>query len=460
MLNVEYIWQQFLLLASQEVGSRVVETWIKALTLSVWDVASKTAYLQAPNAFVRDWVQNKYMSLIELHLARMLHVPTVKLVISLPHEQIAKGVSDQSPKAIIPAVKLDTAPVQRIEKKRTLSVLKPEYIFDNFVVGANNSLSYAAAYAVAQNVDRVYNPLFIYGSSGVGKTHLLHAIGNEVRKNRSNQSVLYQSADRFVSEFIHAIRFENIDKFQHKYQSVDVLLIDDIQCIANKEQTQEAFFNIFNVLYDTQKQIVFSSDTYPQNLHGVTERLRSRMAWGLVTDMYIPNLETKVAILKSKADNHHKIVLTDEVAEFIASCVVSNVRELEGALIRVIAYAHFVQKPVTLELAQSVLSSQAFQSKNKEVISFETILNAMKATYGYDRALLCSKGRNKELSHARHIAMYLMKKMTNKSLRDIGSFLGDRDHATIKYGIEKITDAIASDPALKKDVSYIEQLLK
>lgn len=457
MINLEAIWQQFLVLAVQEVGSRAVETWFKALTLHHWQSETKTVYLQAPNPFVRDWVQNKYVPIIELHLARMFNVNNLKVVIRLQTEN--EGVVMLFPKeSIVPAVKFPAKKALKIDRGE-YSVLKAEYTFDTFVVGPNNSLSYAAAFAVAQNPGKKYNPLFIYGNSGVGKTHLLHAIGNELKKSKSLLSVIYQSADRFVTEFIHAIRFENIHKFQHKYHLVDVLLIDDIQCIANKEQTQEAFFNIFNVLYDAHKQIIFSSDTYPQKLAGITERLRSRMAWGLVTDMYAPTLETKVAILKNKASNVHNIYLEDDVAECIASSVNLNVRELEGALIRVIAAASFVQKPITIELAKSVLKIHD-SSSVKQPIAFHTIINAINQLYKCGINELCAKGRNKDIAYARQVAMYMMKKMTNKSLRDIGAFLGDRDHATVKHGIEKIEQMLLSQHDLQKELKIIESLLE
>jgi chromosomal replication initiator protein len=457
MINLETIWQQFLMLAVQEVGSRAVETWFKALILHHWHAETATVYLQAPNAFVRDWVQNKYLSIIELHLARMFHVNNLKVSICLQTEQEGM-IAVLTNELIIPAIKFPAKKSLKIDKIGH-NLLKEEYTFDTFVVGPNNSLSYAAAFAVSQSPGKKYNPLFIYGNSGVGKTHLLHAIGNELKKSKPMLTVTYQSADRFVTEFIHAIRFENIHKFQHKYHLVDVLLIDDIQCIANKEQTQEAFFNIFNVLYDAHKQIIFSSDTYPQKLAGITERLRSRMAWGLVTDMYVPTLETKVAILKNKAGNVHNIYLEDEVAECIASSVTLNVRELEGALIRVIAAASFTQRPITVELAKSVLKLQNTVSI-KQPITFHAIINAINKVYKCNVQELYAKGRNKDIAHARQVAMFLMKKMTSKSLRDIGTFLGDRDHATVKHGVEKIEERLLSNNCLQKEIVAIETLLQ
>jgi len=449
---IKEVWQQFLSLISQEVGSRVVETWFKVITLHHWDKDSDVVYLEAPNQFVRDWVQSNYLSILEIHLARLLHVQTLRVIIQVQGSTATQLIPASLNPVFIPAKKEKIVPKYDTKK---LWQLKEHYVFDTFVVGPNNSLAYAAANAVAQKPGSVYNPLFMYGHSGVGKTHLLHAIGNEARKFHPTIEVLYQPADRFVSEFVNAIRFDKINKFQQKYQAIDLLLIDDIQCISNKEQTQEAFFCIFNALYDAQKQIVFSSDTYPQHMSGIAERLRSRMAWGLVTDMYVPSLETRMAILKKKAEYVHNFVLSDEVAHYIASCVHSNVRELEGALIRVVAFVLLSKQSITVEIARHVLGP-TYQDTTKEVVTFASIIDAMYQTYKYDRAALCSKSRNKELVQARHVAMYLMKKMTNKSLREIGTFLGDRDHATVKHGVEKIETELEANHDLQQKLRAVE----
>jgi len=267
-------------------------------------------------------------------------------------------------------------------------------------------------------------------------------------------SVLYQTADRFVNEFINAIRFNKIHKFQKKYKTVDVLLVDDIQFISNKEQTQEAFFHIFNSLYDSHKQIVFSSDTFPQNIGGIAERLRSRLACGLVTDIHVPTLETKIAILIKKADLNNEI-LSDEVANFIALHVVSNVRELEGALIRVIAFAHLTKQSITLELAKKVLI-RSNQCK-KRTISFERIAKCVEKHYPHNLFHLRSKGRSKNLVLARQINMFFMKKLTDKSLRTIGGFFGGRDHTTVKYAIDKIQRWLKEHPDFREQLKRIEQ---
>lgn len=460
LVMLEKLWQQFLSLVNQEMGSRVVETWFKAIVLQQWDDAHNTIYLEAPNVFIRDWVYNNYLALIELHFTRLLHIKTLKIVI------IVQGDSNNI--LVVPAVALHEKAhsIAAVPKNNRYilqpSSIKDHYLFENFVVGPNNSLAYAAAQAVAQKPGVVYNPLFMYGNSGVGKTHLLHAIGNEIKKIHKNVVVLYQSADRFVTEFIQAIRFDKVHKFQAKYQSIDVLLVDDIQCIAHKEQTQEAFFYIFNILYDAHKQIVFSSDTYPQHMAGIAERLRSRLAMGLVTDLYFPSLETKVAILKKKAETAHNLVLADDVAYYIANGVISNVRDLEGALIRVVACALLTKQEITLALAQQVLAyneQKRAQPANRVSTTFSIIIEALQKVFPYTLESLCGKSRNKDLVQVRHLAMYLIKKITNSSLREIGNFLGDRDHATVKHGIEKIENELTKNKQLLQQVKRIESAL-
>lgn len=369
------IWEEFLHIIREEAGSRVVETWFRAVSLQQWDPFHKTVYLQAPNSFVRDWIKSNYTDMIQVHLKRLLHVDSLKIIfLDLRSQQVEQNkvaVPNSIITPIVPAT-LDGAKhhaLTHVNHKKSASYINASFIFDSFVVGPSNSLAYAAAQAVTEKPGFVYNPLFMYGESGLGKTHLLHAIGNQVKKSNQQASVLYQTADRFVNEFINAIRFDKVHAFQVKYQRVDVLLIDDIQFISNKEQTQEAFFHIFNTLYEAGKQIVFSSDTYPQDMHGIAERLRSRLAAGLIADIHVPSLETKIAILKRKAERSNE-VLNDEVAFFIASRAVTNIRELEGCLIRVIAFASLTKQPVTLDLARRVLMRAPEQSIIGQDIDF------------------------------------------------------------------------------------------
>jgi len=277
---VETIWDQFLAIIKEEAGSRVVETWFKAVTLQRCDTLQKIVYLRAPNTFVRNWIRSNYTKLIQDHLARLLNIDVVTLVFAESDEQGAKQLV--SAELVVPN-KSAELPQQLLSKQPV--TMNKRYLFETFVVGPTNSLAFAAAQAITEQPGKLYNPLFIYGGSGLGKTHLMQSIGNEISSKYQRARVLYQPADRFVTEFINAIRFDKVHAFKAKYQHVDVLLIDDVHCISNKEQTQEAFFHIFNALYESHKQIVFSSDTFPHNIHGLTERLRSRLACGLVVDI-------------------------------------------------------------------------------------------------------------------------------------------------------------------------------
>ena len=457
------IWEEFLKIMKEEAGSRMVETWFKAVSFAQWDSVNKIAYLQVPNTFVRDWIQGNYIPLVQMHLGRLLHVDAPKVVL-VDHNPLQAGLAHQNgadARTIQPAVlvSFDQDAPKELMAKPTLAkanFVNKSYSFETFVVGPNNSLAYAAAHAVTEKPGVLYNPLFIYGGSGLGKTHLLHSIGNEIKTKYKQASVLYQPADRFVNEFINAIRFDKIHKFQEKYRDIDVLLIDDIQFISNKEQTQEAFFHIFNSLYEAHKQIVFSSDTFPQDIQGIAERLRSRLACGLVADIYMPSIETKIAILKKKAETSNEI-LDDEVVNFIASRSVSNIRELEGALIRVMAFACLTSQPITLDLAKRVLIRCPEASGNGGAVDFDRVVKCLQRHYSCDLSSLRSKSRNKELSFTRQIAMFLMKKVTHKSLRDIGEFLGGRDHSTVVHAIEKIEKRAAQDTILQRNLQRMEE---
>lgn len=448
-LIVDNIWQEFLKIIHEEVGSQVVDTWFKAVVIKHWDSLQKEVHLEAPNGFVRDWIHNNYLSLCQTHLGRLLNIDTPKVIV----------VDAKNTKEIKKAVPVLSVPDSSKYTPAKISTIKrvghtnEGHSFETFVVGPSNSLAYAAAQAVTEKPGVLYNPLFIYGGSGLGKTHLLHAIGNAVRNNQKKAVVLYQTTDRFVSEFINAIRFDKIHRFEEKYRVVDVLLIDDVQFISNKEQTQEAFFHIFNVLYEAHKQIVFSSDTFPQDIAGIAERLRSRLSWGLVTDICMPSLETKMVILKKKAEMTNETI-SDEVAHFIASHVVSNIRELEGALVRVLAFASLTQQPATLELAQKVLVRTP---QKYTVVDFEYIIKCMNKYYPYDMQTLCSKGRAKDLVFARHVVMFLMKRLTDKSLRDIGVFLGGRDHSTVMHALHKMEKYIEKNPEFNTQIKRIEE---
>lgn len=454
-MNVETIWQEFLKIVNEEVGSRVVETWFKAVSLFQWDAYGKMIYLKAPNTFVKEWIQTHYIKLLQTHLCRLLNEPRITVIIleeNKIHEKIIPAIQNGTiaamPKGA--SVARSTLPARHS--------INQHYQFDTFVVGPNNSLAFAAAQAVAEKPGVLYNPLFIYGSSGLGKTHLLHAVGNYLRANDSKMRIVYQSADRFVNEFINAIRFDKIAAFQHKYRELDVLLIDDIQFISNKEQTQEAFFHIFNALYEARKQIIFSSDLLPGDIVGLADRLRSRLDGGMIADIQSPALETKVAILQKKAEMH-KERLSEDIAHFIASHVSSNIRELEGLLIRVLAFATLTHQPLSLELAEKVLNRSVKEEVRQIAFDLPHIAFQVAKYYKYSLTELRSSKRNKALASVRHIAMYFMKKLTSHTLGEIGIFWCRKDHSTVIHALEKIEQQRQHDKSFDQELSKLEQMI-
>ena len=457
---IDAIWDEFLKIVAQEAGSHVVQTWLKAVCLSRWDAFEKIVYLQAPNLFIKEWIKTNYLTLFQLHLSRLLNVDKVKVIfIDNEADEIKKLPTTDA--TIYPAVATRDfmVPVKKsIIAKRTIekqkNTINKNYQFDTFVVGPSNQLAYAAAHAVTEKIGKLYNPLFIYGGSGLGKTHLLHAIGNEIKAQNKKAEILYQTSDHFVNEFINAIRFDKVPQFKDKYTDIDVLLIDDVQFISNKEQTQEAFFHIFNTLYESHKQIVFSSDSDPAGINGLADRLRSRFEWGLVTDIQLPTTETKIAILKRKSDLNQQEI-SDEVIHFIASRVVSNIRELEGALIRVTAFSALTNQPITIELAKKLLVRP--QEIKEATIDFSSIIRCLNKHYAYTLTDLRSQARDKQLSLVRQLAMYFMKKHTNKSLQEIGHYLGRKDHTTVMHALNKIRSCMETDQALGDYIKKIEQ---
>ena len=463
---IEQVWSDFLNIVRVELGSRIVETWFKAVTFSRYDMAKQVAYISAPNSFVKEWIQRHYKDVFEIHFSRLLNIDSVTIVF-VEHSEEGVLVTRKPKESFTPAVR-DTGVVKSYAQRSATSTkndlvagfqvtqLNPFYTFDSFVVGESNSFAYSSARAVVEKLGCLYNPLLFYGECGLGKTHLLHAIGNAVSAANPKAVVLYQTTDRFVTEFINAIRFNHVAKFQDKYKKVDLLLVDDIQFMKNKEQTQEVFFHIFNHLYDNNKQIVFSSDVLPRELGGLEKRLQSRLEWGLVADIHMPMLETRVAIIKKKASLQNEI-LPDEVACYIAKYVLSSIRELEGALIRVLAFAALTQQAITIELVKKVLGSMV--NSVQKMIGFEDIVVSIEKHFSYSLKELRSADRSKEISLARQVCMYFMKKKSQKSLKEIGEFLSRKDHTTITYAIQKIDQMRKIDSAFDKKLLAVEREL-
>lgn len=375
---------------------------------------------------------------------------------SQKHPEIAtkSNVTSQPPFAKVSQRKL---PGQTSDNGGEKHHLNPKYTFDSFVVGNSNGFGHAAALAVAEQMGGNYNPLFIYGGVGLGKTHLLHAIGNHVAALRRTKQILYLSSEQFINELVGSIRQDRMTHFRKKYRNIDLLLIDDIQFIARKERTQEEFFHTFNTLYHERKQIVLTSDCPPKKISTIAEQLRSRFEWGLIADIQPPDLETRVAILKKKTDLH-QIVLPDEIALYIASKVKSNIRELEGCLSKLKAYAMFNQQKITLELARKALQDM-FETRVKK-ITIDLVQQAVANHYQIELDSMKAQGRSRKVTLPRQIAMYLARELTNLSLPDIGRDFGGRDHTTVLYACKKVARIQANDLSVKKSIMQIKEVIQ
>jgi chromosomal replication initiator protein len=334
------------------------------------------------------------------------------------------------------------------------SSFNPKYMFRSFVEGKSNEFALAAARRVAENPSLSYNPLFLYGGVGLGKTHLLHAIGHEIQRSRPQLRVLYLAAEQFVNELINSIRFDRMPAFRERYRTIDVLMLDDVQFLANKERTQEEFFHTFNTLYTSQKQIILSSDSSPRNIPTLEERLRSRFEWGLIADITPPDLETKVAILQRKASYEH-VQLPDEVAEFIAQQVKSNIRELEGLLTRVIAFSSLTGKPLSPALARETLKD-ILPEEGKKPAAAE-IVKVVARHYDLKVSEIKSKSNSRQIVIPRQVAMYLCKKLTDLSYPEIGKLFNDKHHSTVMYSVETVQKKRDADPDLDRTLQNFEQ---
>lgn len=443
------MWQELLQILTEEVGSRVVETWFKAISFSRFDKATKTVHVTAPNAFIRDWVASSYSTVLKTHLSRLLN-EQVSLLFILD-TSVSEKKERTKEKIVVPVQPQKSNQPARYQ-------INDRYQFESFIVGDNNSVAAAAAQAVAEKPGTLYNPFFISGGSGMGKTHLLQAIGNRVKKATPKAKVIYQTADRFVHEFVNAIRFDKMKNFEERYNSADVLLVDDIQLLSGKEQTQEAFFHIFNTLYEKGKQIIFSADALPNDIDGLSDRLKSRLSGSLITDIQPPSLSTKVAILQRKAIQQETPLNTD-VATFLASRCSSNIRELEGLLIRVLAFATLTQQVLNVDLAHKVLSRTQIEYQQRKPLDLSEVAHVVAKHFNTSITELRSRKRQKNLVSARHVGMYFMKRCTENSLRDIATYWCRKDHSTVIHAIAKIEALRLTDVSLNNQMEKIERAL-
>jgi len=442
---LESIWTQSLDLIKGKISQQNFETWIHPVKIVT--IAGNNVSLSVPNKFFKDWLIENYNHIIDESLSHVLGT-AVNL----------NFVVDQTGQAV---------PLSHREKKKSGSKktqprkfhpsLNQNYSFERFVVGSSNQLAHAASLSVAEQPAQNYNPLFIYGGVGLGKTHLINAIGIKTLSLFPEKTVLYVSAEEFMNELINSIRYDKMQNFREKYRKIDSLLIDDIQFIAGKERTQEEFFHTFNTLHDSGKQIVVTSDKFPKEIAKLESRLRSRFEWGLIADIQAPEIETRVAIIEKKADENNISISTD-VAHYIASVVDSNVRELEGVLTRISAYASLTHREIEIKLAREVLINILDSVKRKEV-TVDEILKKVSAKCGIKLADIKSQKKNKDLIIPRQVAMFLSRKLTDKSFPDIGAKIGGRDHSTIIYGNNKIKQLIKKDLKINKLIEEIEESL-
>jgi chromosomal replication initiator protein len=427
-------WEQVLSKVEERVSPQSFATWFKPTQFIRRE--GTALYVRVPNAFFQDWL-NEHIDVV-LAASRDAGVGEINVVY-----MIGRPVELEPLQGNLDFDSIDNA-------------LNPKYTFDTFVVGSSNQFAHAASLAVAERPSKAYNPLFLYGGVGLGKTHLMHAIGHEIKRRNRTLRVTYISSEKFTNELINAIRHDKLLSFRERYRNNDVLLIDDIQFIAAKERTQEEFFHTFNALYDSHKQLIISADCPPREIPTLEERLHSRFEWGLIADIQPPDLETKIAIINKKAERHN-ISLPDNVALFIASKIRSNIRELEGALVRLVAFASLRESEITLPLAQETL--REILQTDEKAITAEMIQKTIADYFGMRVQDLKSKNNSKAVAGPRQIAMYLCKKVTGLSLPHIGREFGNKHHTTVLHSITKIERSRQQDKELNKLIqTFIDSL--
>lgn len=441
------LWEQVSSQLEKELSTLFYNTWIAQLKPIAWQ--DGRFVLGAPNSFIKDNVENLYAARITALLETATD-ESVELVVTEPSDPAYRDYRTE-PKEAKPA---EPPPAPKPEYDQTLIT---RYTFENFVRGKSNELAYAGARAVADEPGKVYNPLFIYGGVGLGKTHLINATGLSIQQRFPNLRVVYISSEKFTNELVASIREQKNEAFRNQYRNVDVLLVDDIQFIAGKDATQEEFFHTFNHLYNANKQIILSSDRPPREISTLEDRLRSRFEMGLITDIGAPDYETRVAILQEKM-KMQVIPVPEEVIHFIATHVQSNIRELEGTLMRVTAYANLKREPVSLALAQEALENM-IEHRSKSPLSGETIIRMMAEEFNLRPEDFTSRNRSKKIAYPRQIAMYLTRELTDLSLVKIAGIF-EKDHSTVIYGIDKIKGDMEEDPELAAKISALRAKLK
>jgi chromosomal replication initiator protein len=433
--TISSLWPKVLDLLKNELTEISYNTWIKTIEPVYLD--STTLELGVPTDFNKGILESRYIPLIS-NAVKQVTSREYSIIISTPSQESSKRRSEGN----------DNDELYN-------SILNPKYTFDTFVIGNSNRLAHAASVAVAEAPAQAYNPLFLYGGVGLGKTHLMHAIGHYILSQNPSSRVLYVSSEKFTNELINAIKDDRNEEFRAKYRNIDVLLIDDIQFIGGKERTQEEFFHTFNALYEANKQIVISSDRPPRDIPTLEDRLRSRFEWGLTADIQFPDLETRIAILKKKAQMEN-VSIPDDVLVFIADKVVSNIRELEGALNKVIAYASLTDTPISVDLCTEALK-ELLSSSNNRIIDIPHIIESVSRYFDLQPEDFISQKRNRNISYPRQIAMYLSREITGTSLPKIGEEFGGRDHTTVIHAIQKIEEEIQNNLETRRAVDELRR---
>ena len=431
--NLEGIWNNTLNLIKVELTEVSFNTWLK--TIEPITLTEDNIILAAPNEFTKGILEGRYLNLIKNAIQQVTNTD-FEIQFVIPGEEVP--------------VSTGQAPVVENNDSTLRGLLNPKYTFDTFVIGNSNRFAHAASLAVAEAPAQAYNPLFIYGGVGLGKTHLMHAIGHYILNQNPKSKVVYVSSEKFTNELINSIRDDRNDEFRNRYRNVDVLLIDDIQFIAGKERTQEEFFHTFNALHEANKQIIISSDRPPKEIPTLEDRLRSRFEWGLIADIQPPDLETRVAILKKKAKVEN-LNVDNDVMLYIATKIQSNIRELEGALIRIVAYSSLTNKEVTVELAEEALKDIISSSQPKE-ITVDLIKDVVSKNFTIKIEDFTSKKRTRAIAYPRQVAMYLCRDLTDLSLPKIGDEFGGRDHSTVIHACDKIASDMESNLNFKRKI--------
>ncbi|MEP6890021.1 MAG: chromosomal replication initiator protein DnaA [Nitrospirota bacterium] len=441
-------WQDALAYIQGKVPKQVYDTWFTPIHLE--RIEDSTAQLGVPNKFFGDWLSQHYGTLLAEAVSTARGGEETGITFVIFQKQATKQSENNASSAAISRQHIGARTKRGIQ-------LNPKYIFKNFVVGAGNQFAHAACMAVAEQPAKAYNPLFIYGETGLGKTHLLNAIGNYVAE-RTDLRIAYLTTEQFTNEVINSIRYDKMMDLRKRYRHIDMLMIDDIQFLAGKERTQEEFFHTFNALYEAHKQLVLSSDRFPKDMPDIEERLRSRFEWGLIADLQPPDVETRIAILRKKSEDEG-VTLPEDVIQFLATTMKSNIRELEGSLVRLGAYASLTGQTITLEMAKNVLRDLI--GTKKKIVSMDDIQETVGARFHVKIADLKSRRRSKTLVHPRQIAMYLCRELTDSSYPEIGRQFGGKDHTTIIHACKQVIKAKDSDSSLSATLDSLrEQILR